>query len=361
MKNTRISGVRSGCIYSATDKAIYDALLQHKVTQDDLNKMYFNRGTLISNKTNKEKLADDFSVYIHGYHDYSYLSTLLGVSTRKERITSYDIVSGEVDLTELEVALQEVKKELEKEDDIVKIVQIGEKIIVEIEYQEPDFTKTEFRQVIDKDAKIVFSTSENGFNVMGPANNKLKQLTSILFQRLEEVDSDIQKEDINLTSIKNHSMRSEFFKKLPINMVGYEQNDVSEVFVYNPDDESESEGTHITKASLSGKGVTLSEELRSLAEKGFYICKMVWTVKRKNDHNSDVYEFEAQFSDAENCADFYFLPKGYYKKKDAIDSKGRIYNASRRNFNSREEEQFSKLIEKSAKITLDDIISSMSS
>ncbi|KJG68662.1 hypothetical protein [Photobacterium kishitanii] len=78
-------------LHAATDKAVFDAINQHKVTKDEVLNMFFSRGVIVSKKTDKDDLAKEFSSFFHSYNDYENLSSILGVNNRKEKLTSYTL------------------------------------------------------------------------------------------------------------------------------------------------------------------------------------------------------------------------------------------------------------------------------
>ncbi|EPE4190781.1 hypothetical protein ACSILO_003084 [Yersinia enterocolitica] len=348
-------GNKTGCLYSATDKAIYDALQQHKVTKEDLKDLFFKRGIVISNSTLKERLADSFSMYLHGYEDYDQLSKILGTTSRKERAHSYNIISAEIEQDDVISILGELKNEFsDNNNDIVDFNVTKGTIILKIQYTEPDFTKSEFRQLVDKDAEVIITRINDGFNIIGPYNKKMSEFTDALLSKIESIDPTAKKDEINLTAVTNHSVITSFFDGLTSTMEGYTLYSVTDVFVYNPDDDTGT-GTHIKKASLSGTGVTLSSELASLSKKGFYIWKIVWTAVDDRYLNSDIYEFEAQFSEPDSRSEFAFLIRGYYKKKeegDDTESSDTGHSKNRVNLSKNEEVKFYRLIDKTARSVL---------
>jgi hypothetical protein len=133
-------------------------------------------------------------------------------------------------------------------------------------------------------------------------------------------------------------------------MDGYLVHDVKDVFVYHPKesqkDDPEDIGVHISKATLKGENVLKSEELLSLYEKGFYIYRIVWVAKTESV-TSHLYEFETQFSDAENCKIFSYIIKGIYKFKE---DGGHV--KSKKSISILKEPKLFKLIEQAAQKAL---------
>jgi hypothetical protein len=108
------------------------------------------------------------------------------------------------------------------------------------------------------------------------------------------------------------------------------------------DDEQIELGVHISRASLRGQGVLASKQMLDLLSQGFYISKIVWTSK-STQFDSDLYEFEAQFSEPETCTMFSYAARGYYGYKGAGE-----YNASRTQFSKVEDSRLGRLIEAGA-------------
>ena len=167
-----------------------------------------------------------------------------------------------------------------------------------------------------------------------------------------------------MEGIQEPEKRTEFFERLIKSLDGLNFRDVTDVYIFHPknlednlDDEDKEEddsdsvdlGVHITRASLKGEKVLQSEELRGLYEKGFYIWKIIWQ-SDDGSHDSDIFEFEAQFKDAENFTGFSYLPRGYYKYKGNLE-----YNSSKTGFSSMEERELSVKIEKAAQKAVADI------
>jgi len=347
------NGNKSGAIYSATDKAIFDALQQYKVTRDDLKDLFFSRGIIISSKTDKEDLASNFSKYIHGYEDYLFLSTILGVVTHKERMRSFDIITKDVSLDEIEAFLNEIESDLiNSSGDIVDVSMVGKKLVMKVEYSEPDFTKSEFRQVIDKDAEIVVEKIKDGFSISGPHNKKMEAITNSLTNKIQTEDANAEIKEIEMEGVANKLLVSRFFEELTKTMKGYDLVNVTDVYVYNPKKDTGT-GSHIKKVSLSGTSVTMSKELAALYSQGFYVWKITWIVKDARNSESDLYEFEALFSEPEECTDFAFSVKGYYPIKEDDEGGTATHHKNRINFGNKGlETKYSKLLIDTAKIAL---------
>ncbi|TDM51489.1 hypothetical protein [Aliivibrio fischeri] len=342
---------------AATDKAIFDALNQHKVSKDAMLEMFFSRGVIVSKKTEKEDLAKQYSSYFHNYIDYDNLATILGVNKRKEKLTSFGL-STSITAENVESKIKKIKEEVKVAGCSMehRVLNSGKTIELTLTYQEFDLSKNDFQQMTTKDAVITIENTDEGLNIRSPLNRKTKEVNNIIIDLLEDIDKDIKREDIQLSQIKSPKVRCEFFETLVECIDGYELVTVTDAYVYNPKkDESENkkDEIHITNASLKGKGVNLSSHLTDLHKKGFYTWKVIWHAVKENNSRSDLYVFEAQFTNAEEFSDFSYMVKGSYKRKDTgIVSDLDGYNVNRTPVLLSEENTLNKLLEDAARLAI---------
>lgn len=354
--------MRNISFYSASDKVIFDALNQYKVTKQDMRDLFFKRGILISQLTEKKDLALDFSAYLHDYNDYSFLSEILGVTAKREKATSFDLITC-VDTDEIETIARSLVPTIATYGDTVEVNVINNKIELSILYTTCDFSKFELRQVVDKVLKMTIekNNESKGYIVRGVQIDKFKQVSDILLDELYNIDPNSSKEEINLSSIIDSKTRSLFFIRLTKEIPRHDFYDVTDVYVINPEQELEKDKiVHITKASLKGKGLTLSKELDDLCEQGFYIWKIVWNTLSKSGEKSDIYEYEALFEDAIDCRKFSYMAKGYYSFKDGKDDTTSTHRKKRSSFSMSQEDDLHKLIESTAKNIINELLSSLS-
>lgn len=325
-------------LYSVNDKAMFDALNQTKVTHEDMKSLFFKRGIIISKETKRKALALDFSKNYHGYYDFEYLSEILGSVGRREKL-SINIVNTTIKKDEMEASLKSICEDLQKEGDITNITFTEKGFEVSVKYVKLDYKMSEFRQSSSREAKIQIDINEAGeYITRFPQNTKARDFNDRLIEKIKENNKEDQAtlEEISLETVKAPTERSNFFKELIVSMHNYRCIDVSDVYVTHPileakkhpkedneadDDEDDDTvidtGYHISKASLKGRGVLESPELKELLSKGFYITKIVWNSVIEGFKDSDKYEFEAQFVDADNCKLFSYLVRGLYKYKKA--------------------------------------------
>ena len=324
-----------------------------KLTKEEILNMFFSRGVIVSKKTDKDELAKEFSSFFHSYHDYDSLSSILGVNNRKEKLTSYTLDTS-LKVSDVESSIKKIKENIVEQGATVehKVKKEGKKIELAITYQVLNLSKNDFQQVSVRDAVLTIEETDSGLDIQHPQNKKLSDISDELIDVLESKDKSLQKDEIELSAFEKPEDRCQFFDYLTKGVEGFTCKDVTDTYVFNPSKKitsGQKNEVHITSASLKGTGVNLSDELKNLHEQGFYTWRVIWKAVKENKDSSDLYVFEAQFSDAEECKDFSFIVKGSYKRKDeGIVGDVSGHNVNRTPISLIEEEQLNKLINKSA-------------
>ncbi|KJG68663.1 hypothetical protein [Photobacterium kishitanii] len=213
-------------------------------------------------------------------------------------------------------------------------------------------SKNDFQQVSVRDAILTIEETDSGLDIQHPQNKKLSDISDELIDVLESKDKNLQKDEIELSAFEKPKDRCKFFEFLTEGVEGFRCKDVTDTYVFNPSKKitsGQKNEVHITSASLKGTGVNLSDELKNLHEQGFYTWRVIWKAVKENRDSSDLYEFEVQFSEPEECKDFSFIVKGSYKRKDdGIVGEVSGHNVNRTPISLIEENQINKLINKSA-------------
>lgn len=307
-------------IYFASDKNIFDALIQHKVDAPTLASLFEKRNVIVSKKTPRDELAEYFSRLTHDYYDHRVISEKLGSPSRRERTTSMDLV-GEIDPEEMKFALEEIKKEINHNGDTAHISRKGNDFTVHIQYSVIDYKKTEFSQVQIKDGDIEFIQTTEGYSIRNAQNDFMNTVREEVVAKIDKnIASEIEKITISLYEITAPKLRTQFFIDLINGLDGFSRRDVSDVYVYKPKPEknesteltSDDDETHIEKVLLKGNGVTRSALLLDLTQSDeYYIVKIGWTTKRTLG-NGDTLEIEALFNDPKDCTGFSILLKGIH-------------------------------------------------
>jgi hypothetical protein len=359
--------MKIGSLYYASDKAMFDALTQRKVTIAHLRELFLSRGIIISPDTDKEYLARQFSSFFHDYADFQKLSILIGAHSMRERTTNVELKVS-LNKQQLLDSLESTKEMLEgKYQDGVDFWVDGDTVVCMVRYTKTDYGQSEFRQVVQKEAQIKFEPTATGWKVTGPMNDKFKIVSAALQSQIQVLTEEkVEVVDISLSSFPDSSLRSRFFRELIQALPKVKAIDVIDVATYNPvkdvDDilleESdlldgdepeipESKAiTRISKAHLRGQGVLESEQLLALEADGFYIWKILWHAVDENQIDSDIYVLEAQFGKQAECSDFSYIVKGVMRYQSAGEYGSRV------KANPVDEERIKKLIVKAAESTM---------
>jgi hypothetical protein len=314
----------AGYLYSVGDKALYDALSQKKFTPITLRELYLERGVLISTKTPKKELAKNLSKDTHDYHDHQRISKKIGSVKRRERNSAVYFNSA-LKLENSSVLSDTVSSSLMKFENYLNSV--GEcgnvtiresSILFRVNYEDTDYNKNEFKQVVKKEAVLTFDfLQDGGCSLRHPKNEKMSGYVDDILALINSSlhDNNLITERVELLIVEDSNIRGRFFKDLVKRIGDQVLLDVTDVYLYHPapsDEDLHTLDWHITKSSLKGNGVLNSTELSTFEDKGFYISKIIWKSTSK-EFDSDIYEFEAQFDDPHNFTGFSYLPRGFYK------------------------------------------------
>lgn len=316
-------------LYYASDKNVFDALNQHKVDTPTIMKLFERRNIVVSKKTPRESLAAYFARQIHDYQDHKDIATRLGITSKRERITSMD-VNGTVTKDHVDVAVKQLKEELEKTGEVVQIHKDGEKVSLTIQYSTVDYKVSEFAQRQERDGTIELLKTDDGYTVRNTHNQFVNDVTQLFIKRLEAAaNTNLEKVTVSLSGLTSVRIRSKFFHELASNLPGYLRSDVTAVYVYKAkpndlhadgDDEEEEEEeeekteseTHVERVFLRGNGITRSEILNNLLDKDdYYITKIAWCAREVAGTGHD-YDIEAMFANPRDCTGFSFILSGVY-------------------------------------------------
>jgi len=353
----------SGSIYSASDKALFDAINQASVTASDLRELFLRHGIVISKSTSRRQLAFHFARLMHDFYDFETLAKIFETPQRRERLSSMRFAGG-LAMSDVEGAAHSVVAGLlDQNDSASVVVQPDGTVKINVRYKRLHFNKSEFKQIETKEAVITVEKEGDTFVVRGPQNDKVDEICSELIGYLEEQSGkDIDLDRIELSSYSTSANRVAFFRYLIDHVPGYKRSDVTDVYLFNPNksrsaidvisddvgdglvrEEDLDLGIHISSASLKGGQVLESSELRAFFSRGFYISKIVWRAVEEG-FDSDITEFEAQFTEPETCTHFSYLVRGYYEYLGNSE-----YSKHRKQLGSATDREIGKLIEASAR------------
>lgn len=311
----------------SSDKAIYDAVKQKKVTNEHVRTMFLDRGILISSESERDDLALYFSSLNHDFHDHVRLAEILSTTNRKDR-NSFFVIDSPITEDAVLNALHAVKKIRKEKGDKCTIHQKSKKIEFEVTYEKLDYNKSEFKQVINRVSIFEFDFSNEVTVVRYSFKDHMSEVKDAILDSLsEKTQADLDYTEIELPSSISPKDKSKFFRLLIDNIAGMTVTDVSDVYTFNPNMPDEEIDTHIEKAALNGESVLGSEQFDELSKKEFYVSKIVWKATHKDKIGTALYEFEAQFSNERECKDFTYLVRGKYRassKEDGTFNKSKV-------------------------------------
>lgn len=336
-------------IYYATDKNVFDALNQYKVTRSAIQLMFLRRNIIVSRETPRVDLAAYFSLLNHDYIDHKDIAKRLGVVSRRERTTSMAI-DGVKKNSALTSAIEDVKRLLEETGDVVKISKYDGRIVVAIQYSTVDYRRSEFTQTQQHIGRIEFIGNGPEYVVRNTHSDHVDRARDEILDQLSKTpEVALEKSYISLQPFPSPEDRSSFFNDLINELDGFVLHDVKEALAYkarpggsfedafdedeaayaDDDDESETDesggedsgqlavdddaelGSHIEHVNLKGVGVTRSGFLIDALEDDYYIVRIRWEAKKELTPGS-VYVIEALFTDPRDCNEFSFMLKGVF-------------------------------------------------
>ena len=343
--------MKTGNIYFASDKAIYDALLQRKFKSVDLKELFLDRGIFLSESTDRNEVALYFSRLNHDYFDHQKIANVLNVESRKEKTSVLYVGNVSADSI-IESSLHSVSTDQNAIGDEAVVTLTDKGLELKIKYTEVNYNKSEFRQVSQKTGVILFEKTDSGYVLRSSQTDYVNDIRSKILDAIsEKSDAKLEILDFDLSYIDSGN-RNKFFDFLRNGLDALSSVDVSDVYVYHPDiineDEDSELDVHIRKVSLTGNRVSDSEQLASLYEKGFHTWKMRWKVQESVD--SDRYEVEAQFEDPEHCTGFSYSILGIYHHKGIGAQPGAsAYSSQRKHLSPLQTIILSRKMEQAAK------------
>jgi hypothetical protein len=355
--------------FFASDKNIYDALMQKKVSLSKLLDLLRDRGILVSEKIRREDVAIYISQTFIDYYMLQQISSFLEGGERKEKTTSTFVEAG-IEKDELISACQSVKDLIHNNGDTCEISQQGNTTKVLITYEEVDLSKTELRQRTTKTCEIEINKTEDGISIRQPSNLKASSISAAIVESLSSTKSvELVPQIIDLQAFPEAEARSFFFERLIRSIDGYELEDVRAVSINHQrqdsafdadfeDEESEDMEDldrdvtgYISKAVLAGTGVLQSSDFSQLHSKGFFISRIVWIAVDRHLTNDRRVELEAEFGNPVLCQDFKYVCKGFFERKE-----DESFNITRKPFNRQEDKEMMTLLEKASRVAFKEVL-----
>lgn len=346
--------IRGRGVFYANDKSLNDALTQKKIKNSDIAELFISRGILISRETDRDESAKYFCRLNHDYFDHQKIANVLGVTKRRDK-NAFLRIESDLDEEKVEKVLNNLKEEIEILGDSAEIVKTQLGFQLKIKYQSVNYGKTEFSQVTENQATISMEKENGAFTLRTPNTEYSKDVKERVLDELEKcIEGKLDVSNIAIGIHFDAEKKSQFFINLAKGIKGFDFDDITDVYVFNPeknnyneDDEKTEDiensqlGVHIEKASMKGKGILNSKLYSDLKSKGFYISKIIWKIKSKS--KDKIVELEAQFSHPASCSEFAYQVRGEY-----LSNNYGVFNKTKRAVSKSEDIKFQRLIEESA-------------
>ncbi|MEX7644050.1 hypothetical protein [Stenotrophomonas maltophilia] len=302
------TGAMGPSVYYVTDKNIFDALNEHKVTEEIMSELLSYRNTIVSPNEKRLDVSRYFSQLTHDYFDNQRIASVLGVASRRERVTAL-VVEAAIDEAGLRKAVDSVAENYRKAGDLVAVNKKPSGFNVSLQYSRVDYRRSEFNQVQVRDADLSFSLVEGGVEVRSTQNDYVDKFRDEVVFAMRQSDSGLVRKDITLSGHISASVRSKFFHDLYSDLPGFSFVDVTDMYVYRPSSKEGEAAPEVERVALRGNAVNSTKIFSDLATDGYYVVRVIWTAKEKGNGNA-LYTIESLFVDPESCSDFSYLAVG---------------------------------------------------
>ena len=318
--------------YYADDKDIHDILSSPKISTKCLLAQARQRGIFLSEESPREEIVHYMSKLPFSRPQLQAVMEEVTREDREEKLTTCKVSTG-AQLDEVQAAIEKVKEargEQMREDYVVTQNKEG-RLQVKITYSEPDFQKARLIQRREREAVVEIGKGKDGIEVRHTQNERTDAiLTSILAALAPpDVKEKPSRQTIELSGIKNHEHRTQFFINLIGGMEGFQLREVRDLktdrLAEEPKEGDEAKDEDQAKAdsdqlkamvrrvALTGENILVSPQYQQLAKDGFFISRVLWT-SIETTGKGRVFEFEAEFKDAQNAANFAYQVRGVYTR-----------------------------------------------
>ncbi|KDP83917.1 hypothetical protein CF70_022360 [Cupriavidus sp. SK-3] len=324
--------------YCATDKEIYDLLMsgKQKLTESVLHELARDRGIFYSPKTTREGLVDRLALLTHDFHDVVGVIERREHTKRGEKTTSVTL-GADLSVDEIKEVVNAYQAEVRKTEKVTSHKKGADGVIMNIEYNEYDYSRTRLIQRQRKDAGIEFVSKNGVTTIRMPATEKAKAVVRNLRDKIESKKKVvIPAQEIELVGLTKAEHRTSFFTSLIANIPGYSLQTVTNLKVASgvsdqeedtvelDEDEDESARQEmlavVHSVAIQGKNLVASEQYQQLRKGGFFITAITWRSKQQQEPQ-DMIQFDASFDDGPAGTGFKYgvryasrLPNGDYAK-----------------------------------------------
>ena len=333
-------------LYYADDRDIYDLLMSsvRHYSIESIIKIARDKGIFLSREESRENLAKTLSSFPYGWNEATRLLKETESPDRREMVTSSTHITDS-DLSHVKEVAETIGRERGLiQDEIYNVTAhpSGNSLRVQVSYTDPDFSKNRILQRREKQIYLEIQRKDGDLHIRREANHRSNEIFKEILQKLK-FPGKIKDQDlhdvISLESCLDPSKRTNFFLGLMYKMEEFSLHDIVylDVDIINKqmaEDDEDEEGAGadrddehlkemtkeakdligiVSKASLHGTNLLVSNEYKQMKDRGFFISHCVW----KSSHDvadGKLVEFHAQFADSANGKDFKFSIRGIYNR-----------------------------------------------
>jgi hypothetical protein len=304
-------------LYCATDKKIYDALASSPqlFSAASLLGLGKARGIFYSPQTERMRLCSDISLLGFGFDEIAGIQGEFEKSSRSEKKT-FKSLKTELSLDEFRAIAAQYKAEVEEEGENVSWTNNGTtEFSLNVKYDEVDFSKTRLRQRQHREAALEFKVRNGETVLIYPSNEKVNLIVESIIDRAKaEKKLQIEVEEVDLSFINSHELRTKFFQELIKSVPGFSLEDVTHVQIdlKNTPEIDEPELTDeavdqrkaveeevkgiVKDIALNGTSIHTSDEYRRLKDQGYFLTSIQWSARRKTSPY-EIVQLDAGFDD----------------------------------------------------------------
>ena len=304
-------------LYCATDKEIFDALVSSPqlFSELGLRGLAKERGIFYSPETSRPRLCGDISLLGFGFNEIARIQGEFEKTSRSEKKT-FKYLKTELSLEEFRSIAEQYKGEAEEEGEKVSWSNVGTTdFSLNVKYDEVDFSRTRLRQRQRREASLEFKVRNGETVLIYPSNEKANLIVETLIERARaERSLQIAVEEVDLSPINNHELRTKFFQELMRGIPGFALEDVTHVQIdlknqpelEDPEqtDETVDEKRAVEEEikgivkdiALHGTSLHTSDEYKRLKDQGYFLTSVQWAARRKHSP-FEVVQFDAGFND----------------------------------------------------------------
>ncbi len=316
--------------YYPDDKDIYDFLDSQSRTTDVMLTYLRSRGIFAAKQAAKEELQR----YVSLLH-FDWQSAVLLVDTVDLRETQDTFTNRKaaipVDAEAVTDAIQAVQNDRQqRKREVYRTTRDGEAVVAHIRYLDVDTSKSRVLQKRERDLEIRITPSAEALSITHTECDRAKVIVENVLDALltKQEMTEFNDRRIDLSSVRDHRQRLDFFIRMMREMPGMTLLDVSNIKIdrvpataEGSDDEADEEATEeahekLRRVVLMGEQLLLTREFRELTDRGFFISSANWLTEKNDGHGIKV-EFHAGFGESAEGRDFSYKVLGEYHRNDA--------------------------------------------